>query len=286
MTRSPFREYVRTLLCFLVATVLVLPAATQADQAQYFYDELGQLVAVVDGQGNAAVYNYDEVGNLVSIQRFTTGSTGIGIFVVAPGSARASTNVTIRGFGFTTLPSSNQVAFNSTPATVVSATSTSIVATVPSGATTGPVTVTNANGTATSPQAFTVLVPPIISGVQPATVPKGATTQLTIEGFSLANASSVTFQQSGITTTILPGGTSQNLLVTITVAGTVPDNTYTFSVTTPVGTTQSGTVTVRVAPAQPSFGNARVSVFKPLPTNTPPSGSSMSVAPPSSVSMP
>jgi len=285
------RARIVTATMFIVASLwlaaaLICPNLLSADQAQYFYDELGRLVGVVDGQGNAAVYNYDEVGNLLSIQRFTSGATGIGIFVVAPGRARASTNVTIKGFGFTTPPSTNQVAFNSTAATVVSATSTSIVATVPSGATTGPVTVTNANGTATSPQAFTVLVPPIISGVQPSTVPKGASTQLTIEGFNLANASSVTFQQSGMTASIVPGGTSQNLLVNLTVAGTVPENTYTFSVATPVGTTQSGSVTVRVAPAQPSFGNARVSVFKPLPTNTPPAGSSMSVAPPSSVSMP
>ncbi len=279
------RPFIHIAVVLLVG-LFCLPAVPHADQAQYFYDELGRLVAVVDGTGNAAVYNYDEVGNLLSIQRFTTGASGIGIFVVAPGSARAGSTVTIKGFGFTTPASSNQVAFNSTSATIVSATSTSIVATVPSGATTGPVTVTNANGTATSPQAFTVLVPPIISGVQPATVPKGATTQLTIEGFNLAGASSVTFTQSGMTASMVPGGTAQNLLVNLTVAGTVPDNTYTFSVATPVGTTQSGTVTVRVAPAQPSFGNARVSVFKPLPTNTPPSGSSMSVAPPSSVSMP
>jgi YD repeat-containing protein len=61
---------------FLVATLLAWPASMQADQAQYFYDERGRLVAVIDGQGNVAVYTYDEVGNLISIQRFT--STGGG----------------------------------------------------------------------------------------------------------------------------------------------------------------------------------------------------------------
>jgi YD repeat-containing protein len=40
-----------------------------ADQAQYFYDELGRLVGVVDGSGDAAVYVYDEVGNLLQIDR-------------------------------------------------------------------------------------------------------------------------------------------------------------------------------------------------------------------------
>ena len=55
---------------------LVMPAVPYADQAQYFYDELGRLVGVVDGSGNAAVYVYDEVGNLLSIRRFTTGTRG------------------------------------------------------------------------------------------------------------------------------------------------------------------------------------------------------------------
>ncbi|MGH7207333.1 MAG: IPT/TIG domain-containing protein [Nitrospiraceae bacterium] len=271
----------------MIALVLLFPIAAPGDQAQYFYDELGRLVGVVDGSGNVAVYNYDAVGNLLSVQRFTTGATGIGIFLVAPNSARVGTNVTIQGFGFTTPPSSNQLAFNGTSATVVSATTTSLVATVPTGATTGPVTVTNANGTATSPSAFTVLVPPIIAGIDPARVPQGATTRLVIEGFNLANASAVTFSQSGLSATILLGGTSQNLPINLTVSSTVPVGSYPFSVTTPAGTTQSGTVTVAVTPPVPSFGVANpLSVFKPFPTQTPPSGPSFSVAPPVSVSMP
>jgi hypothetical protein len=39
----------------LVAALLIWPVSLQADQAQYFYDELGRLVAVIDGQGNVAV---------------------------------------------------------------------------------------------------------------------------------------------------------------------------------------------------------------------------------------
>lgn len=54
MTRSSSELFVRLVLCFLMATALTLPSAIQADQAQYFYDELGRLVGVVDDQGNAA----------------------------------------------------------------------------------------------------------------------------------------------------------------------------------------------------------------------------------------
>lgn len=38
----------------LIVGLLCLPAVPSADQAQYFYDELGRLVGVVDGTGNAA----------------------------------------------------------------------------------------------------------------------------------------------------------------------------------------------------------------------------------------
>lgn len=88
----------------VMAALCLSPTIATPDQAQYFYDELGRLVGVVDGQGNAAVYSYDAVGNLLSIQRFTAGAIGIGIFVVAPNSARVGTNVTIKGFGFSATP--------------------------------------------------------------------------------------------------------------------------------------------------------------------------------------
>jgi len=284
--KALLRNLVRSVTVILMVSFMTWPVTLRADQAQYFYDELGRLVGVVDGQGNAAVYTYDAVGNLLSIQRFTSGTTGIGIFVVAPNSARVSTNVTIQGFGFTTPPSSNQVAFNGTTATVVSATATSIVATVPTGATTGPVTVTNANGTATSPQAFTVLVPPIITGIEPSRVAQGATMRMVIEGFNLGDATAVTFTQTGLSAAIVSGATSSSLPVNVTASTTVPAGSYAFSVTTPGGVAQSGTITVTVTVAVPSFGIGKASVFRPFPAQAPPSGPSFAVTPPTSVRMP
>src|SRR5437660_7257076 len=119
MRRSGFIRSSAVVVAFvMVAALLALPAEISADTAKYFYDELGRLVAVIDGQGNVAVYTYDEVGNLISIQRFTSsggGSTGnIGIFVVTPGSGLVGTTVTIQGFGFSPTPSANQVKFNGT----------------------------------------------------------------------------------------------------------------------------------------------------------------------------
>ena len=121
----------------LMVGLLCLPAVPSADQAQYFYDELGRLVGVVDGTGDAAVYVYDEVGNLLRIDRFATGGSGIGIFLVAPGKGLVGANVELKGFGFNATPANNEVKFNGTMASVVSATTSSLIATVPTGATTG-----------------------------------------------------------------------------------------------------------------------------------------------------
>ncbi|MGH7208829.1 MAG: IPT/TIG domain-containing protein [Nitrospiraceae bacterium] len=276
----------RQIAVVLIVGLLSVPAVPHADQAQYFYDELGRLVAVVDSAGNVAVYVYDEVGNLLRIDRPGTGGQQIGIFFLTPGKALVNTNVTIKGFGFSATPAANEVKFNGVTATVVSAATDTLVATVPTGATTGPVTVTNTNGTATSPQTFTVLVPPIITDIDPALVPQGATTQTTIAGFNLLAATSVTFMQSGLSATIRPGVTANNLPINVIVAATVPTGMYAFSVTTPGGTAQSGTIQVTVTTAVPSFGVGKLSVFRPFPAQTPPSGPTFTVAPPLSVSMP
>lgn len=292
---GPIEGFFRLAQALVVVVLLLWPSTAPSDRAQYFYDGLGRLVGVVDGQGNVAVYVYDEVGNLLRIERPSAGvGQSIGIFLVTPtrGLVPAGGNpgatVQIQGFGFSPTPTDNVVNFNGTTAAVTSATATSLVTTVPTGATTGPITVTNANGTATSPQAFTVLVPPIITGVDPVSVPLGTTSRVNIEGFNLDNTSAVTFTQPGLTATILPGGTSASLSINLVVGATVPINQpFTFLVTTPNGTAQSGAVTITVVPGVPSFAVAKpLSIFKPSPAQVAPSGPSFSVAPGVSVEMP
>ncbi len=277
----------------LISTLVLSVGSLAADQAQYFYDELGRLIGVVDGQNNAAVYHYDAVGNLLKIDRFNTTGGNVGIFFFTPGSSVVSQPanpkfVEIRGFGYTTPASSNTVSFNSTNATVVSGTTSSLLVTVPTGATTGPVIVTNTNGTATSPQAFKVLVPPIITGVTPLKVPQGLSTRVLIQGFNLGTATAVQFTHAGLSATILSGATDTVLPMNLAVGTTVPVGLYTFAVTTPGGTAQSGTVTIEVKPSVPSFEIASpVSVYLPVPSALPPPpGPSMTIAPPVSVGMP
>lgn len=84
------------------------------------------------------------------------GSTGGSAPVVSsfsPTSGAAGTSVTITGSNFT---GATAVKFNGTSASFTVNSSTQITATVPSGATSGPISVTNSSGTGTSSSTFTV----------------------------------------------------------------------------------------------------------------------------------
>ena len=120
----------------------------------YVYDDLSRLVAVIDVNGNTAEYAYDSVGNVQNISRFT--SAQVSIIDFSPESGPTGALVTINGAGFSTTPGQDTVKFNSVSATVSSATNSQLQVTVPSAATTGPISVTSPNGTATSSTNFTV----------------------------------------------------------------------------------------------------------------------------------
>jgi YD repeat-containing protein len=150
LTQSVFARILFLTLVFLLAA----SAFAQSGNVTYVYDELGRLVGVIDTSGNAASYNYDAVGNLLSIQRTSSSQTSIIGFNPARGPV--ATTVTIYGTGFSATANQNTVTFNGTAANVTSSTTTSIVTAVPSGATTGPISVTTPSGTATSASPFTV----------------------------------------------------------------------------------------------------------------------------------
>jgi uncharacterized repeat protein (TIGR03803 family) len=72
----------------------------------------------------------------------------------APASGKVGQKVTITGGSFV---GTTGVVFNGTPATFTVKSTNTLIATVPSGATSGPITVTNAGGSTKSLQSFTVL---------------------------------------------------------------------------------------------------------------------------------
>ena len=133
-------------------------ASAQSPAVQYAYDELGRLVAVVDQDGNTAIYVYDAVGNLLSIQRVdaSTLPERVAITALVPGKGKAGTTVSVLGKGFGPSAGQNVVSFNGVVAAVTQASSNRLITTVPSGATTGPVTVAAPLGSAVSPGPFRI----------------------------------------------------------------------------------------------------------------------------------
>ena len=157
MSRTTALRLLPVLLLWLGGNVTT--TAAQSAAIQYAYDELGRLVAVVDQQGNTAIYAYDAVGNILSIQRVDAGASPapVAITAVVPERGKAGAVVSILGKGFAATPAQNAVAFNGAPAPVTRASANRLVTTVPSGATTGPVTVTAPLGSAVSPHPFHVI---------------------------------------------------------------------------------------------------------------------------------
>ncbi len=139
----------------LLVSGLSWDPVAQAGSVSYVYDDLGRLLAVVNGTtGQAAIYQYDAVGNLLGIT--TQAASAISILNFTPKSGPVGTAVTISGTGFSATANQNTVKFNGTTATVTSATTTQLVVTVPTGATTGPISITVGLASATSTTSFSV----------------------------------------------------------------------------------------------------------------------------------
>jgi YD repeat-containing protein len=174
-------------VAFCLLLIVSAAAAFQTNgPVQYVYDELGRLIAVIDANGNAAVYNYDAVGNILSIGRYT--SSQVAIFGLTPTQGPVGTTVTISGTGFSATVSNNTVSFNGVTANVVSATPNQLVATVPPGATTGLISVTSPNGSATSSTSFVVTTgsgAPTITGISPSVAVAGSAVTINGTNFDL-----------------------------------------------------------------------------------------------------
>src|SRR5207302_540108 len=105
-----------------------------------------------------------------------------------PASGPVGTTVAVSGTNFA---GATPVTFNGVSATFTVNSATSIQATVPAGATTGPITVTTPGGTATSASSFTVINPPTITSFTPASGAVG--NSVTVSGTNFAGATAVTF---------------------------------------------------------------------------------------------
>ena len=144
-----------------------------------------------------------------------------------PTSGVIGASVEISGSGFGDSSNANAVTFNGTSATFTVNSNVLITATVPAGATTGPIAVTDSEGTATSATNFTVTPSPVptITSFNPTTGPVGTSVVITGTGFT--GASSVTFNATAATTFVVNSNTQ--------ITATVPAGATTgpIAVTTP-----------------------------------------------------
>ena len=94
--------------------------------------------------------------NQTTVGTFTVGGSAPTIAGFTPTVGAAGTAVTVSGTNFQTPAANNYVQFNATPAQVSAATATSLTTAVPSGAASGPITVTTSHGQAVSGGIFYV----------------------------------------------------------------------------------------------------------------------------------
>jgi len=164
----------------------------------------------------------------------------------SPTGGAPGTSVTINGSGFSTASSVN---FNGSSASFKATSDSQIAATVPSGATTGDIGVTDTGGTAVSTTAFTVTqsaTAPQISSFTPTSGSAG--TSVTISGSGFTGATSVTFNGTTATFTV----TSDSQIGTSVPTGAT---TGAISVTTSAGTaTSSASFTVSSSTTLKSSG--------------------------------
>jgi YD repeat-containing protein len=151
-------------------------------------------------------------------------AVGPSITNLSPTSGAVGASVTITGSGFGSPQGTSTVKFNgTTAATATTWTVTSIVVSVPTGATTGSVIVT-VSGKSSNGVTFTVVPAPIISSVTPSVGPVG--TSVTVSGsnfggtqgnstvqFNGIPATPAPWSATSITVPVPPGATTGNVIV-------------------------------------------------------------------------
>jgi len=171
----------------------------------------------------------------------TSGSFKVSPRIVGftPVSGGRDAEVTISGYNFGSTPA---VAFDGSPATVVSASDNEVVATVPPDAITGTITVTTSDGTATSSASFSVQ--PTVVGFTPTSGRVGDNVTVTGYNFDDSSASATSVSFNGVPTDIVPGTLTRASLVaavpvgadngaiTVTTAGGQAVSTWSFTVVT------------------------------------------------------
>ena len=201
----------------------------------YGYDALGRLVqASSPALGAVTSYGYDGSGNITAVN--STPLSKLAITGTSTSQGSAGSTITIFGSGFPTTPGSNTVTFNGKAATVVSATATQLVVTVPSGATTGSIAIKVGTTTVTSSSSFTPLpsaAAPTLSAIAPLVAASGTPITLSGTGFATSvGATRVRVNQTWATVTAASATSVTAIVPNQTTSGRI-------TVTTPTGSVRS-----------------------------------------------
>ncbi|MFM2182483.1 MAG: hypothetical protein RJB61_777, partial [Actinomycetota bacterium] len=205
-------------------------------------DDTSITTTVPVGATNGPITVTTGAGTGTSTTNFIVGLPAPTIASFSPASGGIGTSVTILGDNF---QSGSEVRFNGALATNVTVSSlTQIIAVVPAGTTTGPITVTTTSGTGTSATNFTFVPPPTVTSFTPLSGIIGSS--VTVSGSNLTGAS-VRFNGTlAVTVTVANNG---NSLTAVVPAGAT---TGQISVTTTGGTATS-TASYLVLPAVTSL---------------------------------
>ena len=184
----------------------------------------GKITVLGTGTDNASADNFTVV---------TAALPTISSFIPTAGAIGTSVSITGTNFCGTTA-----VMFNTTNATSFKVNSaTSITATVPTGATTGPIKVTTPGGTATSSTNFTVVPAPTIISFTPTFGPVGTKVKITGTNFSGSGFTTTSVTFNGVTATTKTVDSATQITATVPSTAT----TGPIKITTPGGTATSAT---------------------------------------------
>jgi hypothetical protein len=189
---------------------------------------------------------------------FTVESGAPTVSTFTPTSGKVGDTITVKGTKFVNV---SEVDFNGVPGdnvVVGPAPGTSLTVQVPTGATTGPITVVNDKGDGTSKASFLIIGTPVITSFKPTAAKVGVS--VTITGQSFTGTTSVTFNGVAVTKKTIKNDTT--LLATVPVGAT----TGSITVTNGVGSADSSddftviTAVPNLDPPNPTHGGFGTSV--------------------------
>jgi sugar lactone lactonase YvrE len=225
-----------------------------------------------------SLYVADQFHNRVVQVRRITGAaprvTGISPF---SGGQGASISATISGLNLdnVTAVQFSGIGVTATIGTGSTSTTLPVLINIAADAAAGQRSFTVTNGTATSSPFGGFIVTgtgprPVVNAISPAQGTVGTSFNAIISGLALSGATAVTFGGAGVTATILPGGSSTSLPVSIAISTDAATGSRPFVVTTPNGTSASSLFSVirpTVTSILPSIGSTGTSLSATIAGN-------------------